>query len=101
PLTVLNQRHDLIAIRLWDPREVDIPDVGPIIMEDAETGEQLYVDTHSKAFRKRFHELAEEREATIRETCKRAGVDLLALATDEDMVRAIVRFARLRKGRKR
>ncbi len=41
-------------MRLWDPREVELPDVGPIIMEDAETGEQLYVDTHDKKFRQRF-----------------------------------------------
>ena len=50
-LSLLNQRHEVLAIRLWDPREVELPDVGPIIMEDAETGEQLYVDTHDRRFR--------------------------------------------------
>ena len=48
PLSLLNQRHEVLAIRLWDPREMELPDVGPIIMEDAETGEQLYVDTHDR-----------------------------------------------------
>src|SRR5260370_1165717 len=46
PLSLLNRRHEVVAIRLWDPRETDIPDIGPIIMEDAETGEHLYLDTH-------------------------------------------------------
>ena len=46
PLSLLNQRHEVLAVRLWDPREVELPDVGPVWMEDAETGEQLYVDTH-------------------------------------------------------
>ena len=50
PLNLLSQRHEVLAIRLWDPREVELPDIGPIIMEDAETGEQLYVDTHEGNF---------------------------------------------------
>jgi uncharacterized protein (DUF58 family) len=101
PLNLLSQRHDVLAVRLWDPREVDLPDVGPIIMEDAETGEQLYVDTHDKKFRQRFNEAAQRREAALQEIFKRSGVDLLALSTEEDLVRAIVRFAALRKQRKR
>ena len=54
PLSLLNQRHEVLAMRLWDPREVELPDIGPIVMEDAETGEQLYVDTHDRKFRQRF-----------------------------------------------
>ena len=61
PLALLNQRHEVLAIRLWDPREMELPDVGPIIMEDAETGEQLYVDTHDRKFRQRFKQAAAER----------------------------------------
>lgn len=99
-LNLLNRRHEVLAIRLWDPREVDLPDVGPIIMEDAETGEQLYVDTHDAAFRLRFQEAARRREAALSETFKRAGVDALSLSTEEDLVRAIVRFALLRRQRR-
>ena len=58
PLDLLNRRHDVLAVRLIDPREVELPDVGPLIMEDAETGEQLYVDTHDRGFRRRFQEAA-------------------------------------------
>lgn len=100
PLNLLNRRHEVLAIRLWDPREVELPDLGPIIMEDAETGEQLYVDTHDRGFRQRFQEAARQREAALTEAFKRAGVDALSLSTEEDLVRAIVRFATLRKQRR-
>jgi uncharacterized protein (DUF58 family) len=101
PLNLLNQRHEVLAVRLWDPREVDLPDIGPIIMEDAETGEQLYVDTHDQEFRRRFQEAARRREAELNEAFKRAGVDALSLSTEEDLVRAIVRFAALRQQRRK
>jgi uncharacterized protein (DUF58 family) len=68
-----------------------------MVMEDAETGEQLYVDTHDKKFRERFHSMMQQRDNALKETFKRAGVDALSLSTEEDMVRAIVRFARQRQ----
>lgn len=101
PMRLLNQRHEVLAIRLWDPREVELPNVGPMIMEDAETGEQLYVDTRDKQFRRRFFEAAQQRETQLNEAFKRAGVDMLALSTEDDLVRAIVRFATLRQQRRR
>jgi len=101
PLNLLNQRHEVLAVRLWDPREVELPDIGPIIMEDAETGEQLYVDTHDRGFRQRFQEAARRREAALNEAFKHAGVDGLSLSTEEDLVRAIVRFATLRQQRRK
>jgi len=101
PLNLLGQRHEVIAVRLWDPREVDLPDIGPIIMEDSETGEQLYVDTHDKKFRTRFNQAAREREAYLNGAFNHAGVDILSLSTEEDLVHAIVRFAALRQKRRR
>ncbi|MCB0177290.1 MAG: DUF58 domain-containing protein [Anaerolineae bacterium] len=100
PLNLLSRRHDVLAIRLWDPREIELPDVGPIIIEDAETGEQLYVDTRDRRFRQRFQEAAQRRETELTETFKRAGVDALSLSTEEDLVRAIVRFATMRQRRR-
>ena len=100
PLRLLGQKHDVVSIRLWDPRERELPDVGPIILEDAETGEQLYVDTHDKRFRQRYAEAAQQREAVLQTSFKRAGADALALSTEEDLVHAIVRFAALRRRRK-
>lgn len=99
PLTLLGQRHEVVAIRLWDPRENELPDLGLILMEDAETGEQLYVDTGDPGFRRRFQAAAQERENGLLTNFRRAGVDTLALSTEEDLVRAIVRFANLRRQR--
>lgn len=100
PLNVLTQRHEVLAIRLVDPREIELPDIGPIIFQDSETGEQLYIDTHDKKFRKRFIEAAHRREHELNVAFNRVGVDVLSLSTEDDLVRAIVRFATLRKQRK-
>jgi uncharacterized protein (DUF58 family) len=96
-LSLLNQRHEVIAIRLWDPAELELPDVGVMVMEDAETGEQLYVDTRDKKFRKNFQAAMQQREDNLKQSFKRAGVDMLSLSTGDDMVRAIVRFAKQRE----
>ncbi|QNK75694.1 DUF58 domain-containing protein [Variovorax sp. PAMC28562] len=97
PLGQLAQRHEVIAVRLYDPLELELPDLGLVPLRDAETGEQLWVDTHDKGFRKRFARIAAEREATLRASLAKAGVDALELSTDDDLVEAIVRFADLRK----
>ena len=101
PLDSLSRRHEVVAVRLLDPREVRLPDMGPLIMEDAETGEQLYVDTHDRGFRRRFEAAAASREQATAQAFKRAGVDALALSTDDDLVRAIVRMSSLRRRRRR
>ncbi len=101
PLSLLNQRHDVLAIRLWDPREAELPDAGLLVLEDAETGEQIYVDTSDRKFRQRFAEAAKQREAALASAFKRAGVDALPLSTEDDLVRSIVRFATLRQQRRK
>ena len=101
PLGQLVQRHEVIAVRLFDPLELELPDLGLVPLRDAETGEQLWVDTHDAGFRKRFARLAAEREATLRASLAKAGVDALELSTSDDLVEAIVRFADLRKRRTR
>ena len=97
----LAQRHEVTAVRLFDALEMDLPDIGLVTMRDAETGEQLLVDTHNAGFRKRFKAAAEKREAALREGLARAGVDTLELGTDDDLVEAILRFADLKKQRSR
>lgn len=99
PLAMLTQRHEVLAVRLYDPMENQIPDLGIVVMQDAETGEQIVVDTHDKGFRKRFHEMADEREAVLRAQLAMAGVDCLELSTDDDLADTILRFADLRKRR--
>ena len=97
----LAERHEVTAVRLYDPLEQELPDIGLVTMRDAETGEQIVVDTHDAGFRKRFAAAAERREITLREALARAGVDTLELATDDDLHAAILRFADLRKQRSR
>lgn len=100
PLSVLNRRNELVAIRLWDRREVELPNAGLIVVEDSETGEQLQVDTGNPEFRRRFLEAAERREAALESQLKKAGVDLYSVSTEEDLVRSILRMAALRKKRR-
>ena len=100
-LAQLATRHEVTAVRLFDPLEMNIPDIGLVTMRDAETGEQLVVDTHDHGFRERFAVAAEQREASLLEGLARAGVDTLELATDDDLTDAILRFADLRKQRSR
>jgi uncharacterized protein (DUF58 family) len=101
PLGFLNQRHDVVAVRLYDQREVELPDIGPVILEDAETGEQLYVDTHDRAFRDRFRKASMKREQDLRTAFGRTGVDELSLSTGESIVDAIIRFSALRRSRRK
>ena len=97
PLSMLSQKHEVIAIRLFDPREIELPDVGMVVMEDAETGEQMFVDTHDPKFRKRFMDAVQKREEELQGAFKRTGVDVLSLSTQDDLVKAIVRFAKQRQ----
>lgn len=99
PLAQLAQRHDVVAVRLFDPLELELPDLGLVLLRDAETGEQLQVDTHDKAFRQRFARLAAEREAALRTSLAAAGADTLELRTDDDLIDALLRFMDLRQRR--
>jgi len=99
-LALLSQRHEVLAIRLYDPAEMELPDAGMMVMEDSETGDQMYVDTHDKKFRRHFHDAIQKRENHLKESFKRAGVDVMSLSTEDDMVRSIVKFARRRQLRR-
>ena len=97
----LAQRHEIVAVRLHDPLESNLPDIGMLVVQDAETGEQIFVDTHDRGFRKRFAAAAQKREAALRAGFASAGIDALELSTDDDLVDAIRRFADMRKRRSR
>ncbi len=99
PLALLAQRHEVLAARLFDPLEMEWPDLGLLLIQDAETGEQVWTDTHDRGFRKRFAAAAERREVELRSAFQKAGVDVLELSTEDDIVDAILRFADLRKQR--
>jgi uncharacterized protein (DUF58 family) len=99
PLALLVRRHEIVAVRLYDPLEMELPDLGLVVFQDAETGELEWVDTHDRSFRKRFAAAAGRREKALRSAFGRAGVDALELSTGDDLVDAILRFADLRKRR--
>jgi len=100
PLAHLARRHEIVAVRLYDPLEMELPDLGLLVVQDAETGEQAWVDTHDRGFRRRFAAAAGRHEADLRSTLGDAGVDALELSTADDLVDAILRFADLRKRRR-
>ena len=99
PLGQLASRHDVIAVRLSDPLEARLPNMGLLTFQDSETGEQMFVDTHDRAFRGRFAALAEAREDQLRTAFQNAGVDAIELSTEDDVVDAALRFADMRKHR--
>jgi uncharacterized protein (DUF58 family) len=101
PLLQLTERHEVVAIRLLDPREYELPDAGVIVVEDAETGEQLVVDSSDTEFRRRLREAGEHREAELRALTLRAGVDIYEVSTADDLVQALVRIIESRKRRRR
>src|SRR5262245_39181224 len=100
PLLQLTERHEVVAIRLVDPREYQLPDAGVIVVEDAETGEQLTVDSSDAEFRQRLRRAGEEREQELRAATARAGVDIHEVSTEDDLVDALVRIVEARKRRR-
>lgn len=100
PLNMLGEKHEVVAIRLLDPRERELPQAGMVVMEDSETGEQIFVDTQDAVFRKRFFEAVQKYEEELSAAFKHAGVDVMTLSTDDDLVKAILRFAKRRQRRR-
>ena len=101
PLLQLAERNEVVAIRLVDPREYELPDAGVIVVEDAETGDQLTVDSSDAEFRHRLKAAGEAREAELREATLRAGVDIHEVSTEDDLVPALVRIVHSRRSRRR
>jgi uncharacterized protein (DUF58 family) len=101
PLGRLAQRHDVLAVRLVDPLERELPDVGILTLQDAETGERQWVDTHDRGFRRRFEAVVARREAALEVAFNDAGVDVLELGTDDDLFDVLRRFIELRRLRSR
>jgi len=96
----LTERNEVIAIRLVDPSEFALPDAGMIVVEDAESGEQLLIDSSDPEFRRRLHAAGEEREAALQAATARAGVALHDISTDDDLVSGLVRIVESRRRRR-
>jgi uncharacterized protein (DUF58 family) len=95
------RRHDLIALRITDPRERDLPAVGLLELEDAETGERLLLDTNSRRVREAYAIAARRRAETLRQLANSAGIDLVEISTDGGHLDALLRFFKLRERRLR
>ncbi len=98
-LKIINQKHDLIALRIIDPRERGIPACGWMYFEDAETGESRLIDTGSHAFRKRYAKLSAEREAKNDFLFKLLGIDSVKITAGSSYVKPLIKYFRDREGR--
>ncbi|PYK38596.1 MAG: DUF58 domain-containing protein [Verrucomicrobia bacterium] len=98
-LAVSGRRHDFIAIHIQDEREKVLPGIGIITLEDAETGEQIEVNTMERATRQRFTDFADEQEAELSRTLRRSNIDAIALRTGEDYLPALRSFFKQRERR--
>ncbi len=100
PLQQLTLRHEVIAVRVEDPRERELPDVGGVHLEDPETGEQVWIDTSDRRVRETYRELVAARDARLSEVMRRAGVDMLSLSTGSSLVEPLLKFVTLRRRRR-
>ena len=91
-----NRRHDLIALHIEDPREKELPNVGIIALEDAETGEIIELNTARATVRKRFNELSLERARRLKSDLRAEGVDIVQLRTDTPYIPPLQRFFKSR-----
>jgi uncharacterized protein (DUF58 family) len=98
-LQVANRKHDIIAINIIDPREVELPSIGFIEMEDAETGETVIVDTSNPAIRGSFYNESKDERDKREKFFKSIGVDNINIKTDRSYVEPITRFFRMRARR--
>lgn len=89
-LAIANRKHDVVALRVYDPRENELPPVGMMFLTDAETGEQMWVDTSDKRLREEYARYMAEWEKELEGVFKRSGVDVAHIRSDEDYVRALM-----------
>lgn len=87
---IANSKHDLMAVQVYDRWAKQLPDVGLMKVQDAETGSEMYIDTSSKKVRAAHARYWTVREAILRETFSQANVDWMSVATDEDFVKAMM-----------
>lgn len=99
-LAELGRRHDAIAVRVEDPRERELPDVGGVYFQDPETGQQVWVDTADRRVRDRYQQLVAERDAELAQMTRRAAVDMLRLSTGSSLVEPLVKFVNFRRRRR-
>ena len=96
PLKIIRNKHDVIALRIIDKRERELPDVGLIELEDEETGEQILVDTSDEIFRSNFMTLMKEREQLLIRSLRKIKIDVISILTDESFEVPLKKFFKIR-----
>ena len=89
-LKIANQKHDVVALKVYDKRETEIPSIGMIKLKDAETGQYQWADTSNKAVRQAYNRWWRETEDATRRLFSKCGVDNVSVRTDEDYVKALI-----------
>jgi len=100
-MVAANRKHDVIAVLVTDPNELEVPDVGLVALRDAETGQTRVVDTSSKAFRQEVHTRAAERVKDLEQRFASIGIDFIHVDAAGDVIDPLVRFFRMRERRGR
>ncbi len=98
-LSVANKRHDVVAIKIVDPREIELPNVGFIELEDTETGERILIDTKDSRVRKSFQDYAVTEQANLNMTFRSIDLDNIQIVTDRSYVEPLMAFFRARAKR--
>jgi uncharacterized protein (DUF58 family) len=99
-IKIANKKHDLIAVRIFDEREIELPDVGLIRAQDAETGKQLWIDSSDRRVRRQYNNWYKAHSDYIAETLLKSGVDVVKIATDHDYIKPLLGLFRKRGARK-
>ncbi|MBU0711127.1 DUF58 domain-containing protein [bacterium] len=99
PLRVLNQKHDVVAIQMLDKREQELPPVGLVKMRDAETGEEIWVNTLDRNFTKLYSEYIKEKRQIFSKETKTMNIDLVQIDAGESYVEPLVKFFKMRERR--
>ena len=98
-LKIANNKHDLMAVRVFDKRENQIPNVGLIQVKDAETGDMRWIDTSSNSVRRYYAEEADKLERYTQESFKKSGVDMAEVNTGQDYVKPLIAMFKKREAR--
>lgn len=95
-LMIASKKHDLVALQVYDIKDTEIPDVGLLKVQDAESGKVMYVDTSVSSVRQLYRDKWQQRQSVIKRSFSKTGVDIVSVSTSEDYVKALITLFRMR-----
>ena len=95
PLMIASSKHDMNVIQVYDRRDAELPDIGLLKLNDAETGERLWVNTSREDVRKAYSDAWTRQQTAIQDVFVRTGVNAVSMQTDQDYVRALMRLFKM------